>query len=83
MNVIHLNAAQAAAVSGTSSVNSNAMLIPVALTDATFILGAQVLTDPAHAAKWTTLQAAPVVSYATVSALAPGPSMSAGSATVG
>lgn len=79
--VIHLAAAQAAAVSGTSPVDPHARLEPVALSDGSFILGAQVLADPAHASKLATLQAAPVVDYATVSALAP--VVSAGSATVG
>lgn len=85
MNVIHMTGGQAAAVSGTSPINSHAALIPVAMTDGTYIVGVEVLADPAHASKRSALQAAPVVDVATLAAImpvAPVSFVSAGSATV-
>lgn len=73
-NVLHLTAAQAASVqaggiSGPSTISPHATLIPVALTDGTFYVGVEVVTDPAFADR--SFAAIPVVAYATISALVP------------
>lgn len=73
-NVLHLTAAKAASVqsggiSGQSTINPDCVLIPVALTDGTFLVGTEVTADPAYADRIFT--GIPVVDYATVSALVP------------
>jgi hypothetical protein len=70
--VILLTAAQAAQVSGASEeVQNFAALQPIALTDGRFILGPEVLDDPAHVEDRAFLSALPQVEFSTVAALMP------------
>jgi hypothetical protein len=71
-NVIVLTSDQAAQVSGTSKETPLAALQPVSLTDGRFILGVEVLTDPAHAEDAAFLSTLPQVDFSTVASLMPG-----------
>lgn len=64
-NVIILSAADATAVTWTSSDN-RAALRPVGLTDGRSVLGAEVLSDPAHLRSRGRLQALAQVDYSSV-----------------
>lgn len=68
--VIHMTAPQAASVTGKSP-TANAMIVPVALTDSTFIVGPEVLADPAFADRKALLLVPPQVDYATLVAVLP------------
>lgn len=70
-NVIHMTAAQAASVTGPSPTVSDATLIPAPLTDGTYIVGPEVIADPAFADRRALLQSFPQVDYAVVSAFVP------------
>jgi hypothetical protein len=68
LNVIILTAQQADQVRGPSAEAPNmAALAPVGLTDGRFILGVEVLSDPAHAQHWAFLA---TLAQADVSAVA-------------
>mgnify|MGYP003347387300 CR=1 FL=1 len=70
--VIVLTGAQAQRVAGPSDEAPNlAALQPVALTDGRFILGVEVLADPAHAEDAAFLGALPQVDSSTIAALLP------------
>lgn len=71
--VIHMTALQAAAVTDSAPrpTKPQTQLIPVALNDGTFIVGAQVMADPAFSDRRVVLQAVAQVDYSVVSALAP------------
>jgi len=56
-SVIILTAAEAEAVRGNST--PIAAIEPVALTDGRFMLGTEVLADPAHKAHWDVLTKLP------------------------
>lgn len=70
-NVIHMTYAQAMTVTGPSPTVRDAVLIPVMLTDGTYIVGPEVIADPAYADRKALLQSFPQVDYATLSALVP------------
>ena len=63
---IVLTAEQAAAVRGVSPVVKWASIEPIALTDGSFILNEEVLTDPAHNSKTRTLTALTKYDRATI-----------------
>ena len=72
--VILLTSEQANTVRGPSAeFPSMAALQPIALTDGRFILGVEVLTDPAHAEDHDYLAALPQVDFATLADLIPPP----------
>ncbi len=72
--VILLTAGQADTVRGPSAEQpSLAALQPIALTDGRFILGVEVLTDPAHAEDHAVLAALPTADAADIAALLPQP----------
>lgn len=69
--VILLTADQAAQVAGASQETPLAALQPIALTDGRFILGVEVLADPAHVEDVAFLSTLPQVEFSTVAALMP------------
>ena len=69
--VLILDKATRDEVLGPSTTHPNAHLDPVALTDGRYILGTEVLDDPAHAEVHDTLAACEVVDYDTVKGLLP------------
>jgi hypothetical protein len=69
--VILLTAAQASEVQGVSAVTPLAALHPMPLTDGRFYLGAEVLTDPAHADKLAILSTLPTADFSTIASLIP------------
>lgn len=72
--VILLSGAQADAVRGPSAESpSMATLEPVALTDGRYILGVEVLSDPAHAEDHDYLAALPTADAADIAGLLPQP----------
>jgi hypothetical protein len=72
MMVIILSANEAGAVSGPSSATpSLAAIRPVPLIDGRFILGTNVLTDPAHAAHHDFMSTLPQADLATITVLLP------------
>lgn len=73
-NVILLTSAEADAVRGPSAeAPTRAALQPVALTDGRFILGVEVLDDPAHAEARAFLAALPTAPAAEIAGLLPQP----------
>ena len=71
---ILLTAGQADAVRGTSNVSPSAALDPVARQGGVYILGIEVLTDPAHASHHAYLAALPRMDDSDPSFPAPYPS---------
>jgi hypothetical protein len=72
MTFILLSANEAGSVSGPSTETPNlAALRPVELTDGRFILGDEVLTDPAHAEHLAFLSTLPTVELAGIASLLP------------
>lgn len=69
--IILLQAADAEHVRGPSSETPRASLQPLPLTDGRFYLGAEVLTDPAHAEFRDYLGALPQADYSAISSLVP------------
>lgn len=67
---ILLSANEAGSVSGPSTeAPALAALQPIALNDGRFILGAEVMTDPAHAEHWAFLSTLPTVELAGIASL--------------
>lgn len=71
---IILSANEAGSVSGPSTETpALAALQPIALTDGRFILGDEVLSDPAHAEHLAFLSTLPKADLATITPLLPAP----------
>ncbi len=71
--IILLTATQANSVRGASSVTPTSALAPLALTDGRYILGVEVLDDPAHAECRALLLTLPTVDASEIAGLLPQP----------
>lgn len=70
--LILLTSEEADAVRGPSETTPSAALQPIVLTDGRYILGTEVLSDPAHAKHWALLASLPTCEVEEIAQLLPG-----------
>lgn len=70
--LILLTPEHVAAVRGPSATAPSASLEPIALTDGRYIVGIEVLADPAHAAHYALLSTLPTCELEDIAHLLPG-----------